>query len=167
MTDPMIAVGDRIVDFTLEDLGGRRIETRRFYLRRGLVLVFLHEWPCADCLAYLRRISSLADEIARARSQLLAIVPLGRTLAVHWPGEEPPPFPLLLTEGEELHRRFGLLDGAGRPVTAVIVTDDTGTVWEIWRTGDQHDLPDQLDLLETVEYVSYQCPECWDRQRWP
>uniref|UniRef100_A0A7C1JS62 Redoxin domain-containing protein n=1 Tax=Thermomicrobium roseum TaxID=500 RepID=A0A7C1JS62_THERO len=160
-----IAPGHRLPDFEAEGMDGQLISTRRYYLRSGLVVVFTHAWPCAACRAYLSELDQHLPEFRAERMEVLAIVPLVRTLVVDW-GERVPRFPIALAEGSELHRRFGWLVGEETPAAALLVADDTGTVWQAWNAGDGHELPDIGELLAWVRYVSYQCPECWETSRW-
>lgn len=160
-----LAPGHRLPDFEAEGIDGQLISTRRYYLRSGLVVVFTHAWPCAACRAYLSALDQYLPEFRTERMALLAIVPLVRTLVVDW-GEEVPQFPIVLAEGSELHRRCGFLLGEETPAAALVVTDNTGTVWQAWDAGDGHELPDTGEVLAWVRYVSYQCPECWETNRW-
>lgn len=160
-----ITPGDRLPDFEAEGIDGRIIATRRYYLRSGLVLVFTHAWPCAACHAYLSQLDQHLPELRAERMEVLAIVPLTDVLILDW-RERVPHYPVALAEGSELHRRFGWLVGDETPAAAVLVADDTGTVWQAWNAGDGHQFPDIADLLAWVRYVSYQCPECWETSRW-
>ncbi|MFN3336551.1 MAG: redoxin domain-containing protein [Thermomicrobium sp.] len=160
-----IAPGQQLPDFEAEGIDGRVISPRRYYLRSGLVLVFTHAWPCAACGAYLLELDQHLAEFRAERMEVLAIVPLVSTLVVDW-GERVPRFPIALAEGDNLHRRFGWLVRDERPAAALLLADDTGTVWQAWNAEDRHELPDIGELLAWVRYVSYQCPECWETSRW-
>ncbi|MCS7050569.1 MAG: redoxin domain-containing protein [Thermomicrobium sp.] len=163
MAKAPLAPGDRLDDFELPTLDGRTVSTRRYYLRSGLLLLFSHEFPCDSCLDYLSVIERVLPEIRRERMEVIAVVPIGRTLVIARPADFLPQFPIGLGEGDELHRRFGFLDETGRPAAAVVVGDDTATIWHAWCAGAGHELPEPPELLEWVRFVSYQCPECRER----
>jgi len=166
MQSPSVRCGERISDFVADSVDGSTIATQRFYLRSSLLLIFTHEWPCRLCLDYLTGLDRSASAVQVERCQLLAVVPLGATLRLDWHEGSPPRFPVALAEGNEIHRRYGFVDPRGRPAAAVVLADDTGTVWQVWPEEPEHRLPEPETLLEWVRFVSYQCPECWERPWW-
>ncbi|MCX2726905.1 redoxin domain-containing protein [Thermomicrobium sp. 4228-Ro] len=160
-----IGPGQQLPDFDGQTIEGQHIATRRYYLRSGLVLVFTHAWPCAGCRAYLSELDRHLADFRADRMEVLAVVPLEHTLVVDW-RDGSPHFPIVLAEGDTVHRRFGFLSPVGSPEAAVVVTDDTGTIWQAWPVGIAHGFPPVQEVLAWARYVSYQCPECWETDRW-
>lgn len=161
----LIASGARIPDFSCETLDQKQIGTRHFYLRKNLLLVFLHEWPCTECLAYLRSFIPWMAALQMERTQLLAVLPLGEVVPLG-PDLHEIPFPVGLTEGATIHSCYALLTPGNQAAAAVLLADETGTLWQIWLEQENHALPSPSELVEWASYIARQCPECWERPWW-
>ncbi|MCS7255452.1 MAG: redoxin domain-containing protein [Thermomicrobium sp.] len=160
-----IGPGQRLPEFVGETIEGQLVATRRYYLRSGLVLAFTHAWPCADCRAYLAELDRHLEEFRVERMEVIAVVPLVHTLVLDWQGTVPR-FPVVLAEGDALHRRYGFSRPDGSPEAALVIADDTGTAWQVWSAGLEDRFPPVEEVLAWARYVSYQCPECWETDRW-
>lgn len=161
-----VARGDRIPDFAAPTADGGTADTRRYYLRRNLALVFTHRHPCAACREYLHALAEAIGTLRAEAAEVVAVVPLGTGIAVGDLARLP--FPVALAEGAEIHGRYGLVAADGAPLAAVVIADQTGTVYEVAVSEGTHGLLAPEEIGSWLEFVSYQCPECWvDRTHRP
>ena len=154
-----LARGQQLPRLRGAGLGGE-VDTRQWYWRRNLVVLFTHAWPCPGCAAYVEQLAEREPAIAAARGQLLVVVALGPTIAVGELTRLGRGTAVLLDEDGALHGQCGLRGVGGQPVAALVVTDDLGTIYAGWDAGTEHAFPAPDEVVSWVEFVSYQCREC-------
>ncbi len=162
---PVLAVGNQLPEIRGETLDGEPFSTRQWYLRSSLVIVFMHTWPCEPCAAYLRALGDVAPDLEAERTIAVAVVPLERTLVLSGlPVERL--VQIVLVDGKSVHTRVGLIGTGGEPVAAVLVVDETGTIWQAWSAEPDHRFPSPAEVVAWASHLAHQCPECWERAWW-
>lgn len=145
--------GQTFPGMELPDRSGRTVRISDYRGRRNLVIAFLGKVQPGE-LALLRELAQRHDDFRREEAEVLAVVAVGE---IH----QPLPFPLLLDQDRDAHRRAG----AGEE-TAIYVTDRWAEILVELRPASTGKFPRAGDLLEWVDFANRQCPECYPSE-WP
>ena len=106
--------------------------------------------------ALLQELLSRTEELTVEAAQVLVIVTSPHIAAQRGPRG----FPTLLDDGGHIHRAVGATDAAGRPASAVFVTDRFREIFAAYLPGRGLELPGAKEILEWLVFINIQCPEC-------
>ncbi|MGA7668770.1 MAG: redoxin domain-containing protein [Nitrolancea sp.] len=144
------ARGDRLPSFTGTTPTGDPIRLRDFYLRRNLALIFTHGAECGACRDYLTELNERRAAIHAEAAEILAVIPDDSDAA-------PFPFPIALDAGNQIHRRYGLVDADGRPRAAIFLVDRYGIVFEVSVASDEHTMLAAEEVPGWLEFIACRC----------
>ena len=158
------APGQCLRPFTLRSTHGHLVGLSNYRDRSAVVPILSDGTPEADTL--MRDSARQYDEIRKKGAEVLAIVCGSREEALSIEKRLTVPFPVLLDEGEKLHRELGAMDEHEHCASAVYVIDRFGEVFASYRAVKGDALPDVGKILSRIEFISFQCPEC-EPPEWP
>ena len=158
------APGQCLRPFTLRSTHGHLVGLSNYRDRSAVVPILSDGTPEADTL--MRDSARQYDEIRKKGAEVLAIVCGSREEAISIEKRLTVPFPVLLDEGEKLHRELGAMDEHEHCASAVYVIDRFGEVFASYRTAKGDALPDPAEILRRIDFISFQCPECGPPE-WP
>ena len=161
------AKGQLIRDFTLTSTLGEPISLSDYRGRSNLVLVFAAGGE--DGSPDLKILAEIAADHARfldEQTQVLAILQCSKEKAARIKEQANLPFPLLVDEDGQTHRRAGAADNDGHPATAIYITDRFGEVFAVYRAAEGQTMPDSQEIVTWLAFINSQCPEC-SPPEWP
>ncbi len=150
-TTPIPQRGDRLPSFSGKTQNGSDVRLHDFYLRRNLALVFTHGADCARCQAYLHGLAERRDAIQAEAGEVLAVATEALDDAPEWP------FPVLLDVGNEIHRRYGLIDPNNEPRVAIFLVDRYGIVFEMSLADADHAMLQPDEVPGWLEFIACRC----------
>lgn len=104
-----LTVGNKAVDFELNDAAGYRIKASELWAVGPLVVVCYRGGWSPDCNAHLVEMQKALREIQRAGAQLVAISPESVEQALATQARNKLTFPLLPDKGNAVARQFGIV----------------------------------------------------------
>lgn len=161
-------IGDRIPDTRLPAVEEEGVTPIRGGARESVVLVFPHGGGCAECRAYVERLTRAHEGFRRWDARLTVVLPDDAKAGPDagggakagpdggggaWSGLDH--VSLVRDEEDALHAGLDEEGGAG-----VLVADRWGAVYEVVRVGAGHGLPTAHELVEWLRFIATQCPEC-------
>jgi peroxiredoxin len=147
--------GEQIPSFSGRTPDGRTLGTRDFYMRRNLALVFTHGPECAACKTLLRELAAREEAVRAEAGETLAVVP-GDLVPVSAMSEGLP-FPVVVDGDLALHRRYSLVDAAGKPQAAIFAVDRYGTVFEPSVADADHAMMPADEVPGWLEFIACRC----------
>jgi peroxiredoxin len=151
------ARGDKLPGFTGETPTGGKIRLRDFYMRRNLAVVFT-DGPDYDATRdLLRGLAERRAEVQAEAGEALAVIS-GEPDVVHeLVATLGLPFPVVVDADGAIHRRYGLVDAAGKPKAAVFLADRFGTVYEVSLASEDHPIMSAADVPGWLEFIACRC----------
>jgi len=148
---PVPARGNRLPGFSGKTPAGNDLRLRDFYQRRNLALVFTHGPECDACRRFLEELAARRPAVQAEDGEILAV--LGG------PAENAAdlPFPAVLDQDGEIHRRYGLLDAQGEPLAAVLLSDRYGIIFASAVADDRHALLPVDEVIGWLEFIACRC----------
>ncbi|MGH7530335.1 MAG: hypothetical protein ACREMN_08140 [Gemmatimonadales bacterium] len=144
--------------FTLPGADGGSVSLEGYRGRTNLVLLFagdqLEESPLA---VMLDELVARTEELTSEAAQVLVLV-TSRPTPVPQRGRWA--LPVLVDDGARIHRMVGATDAAGRPASAVLITDRFREIFATYLLGLGSTLPGAKEILDWLVFINIQCPEC-------
>jgi hypothetical protein len=145
-------------DVTLPTPDGMPVSLGQYRGRRNLVVVLLGVGAPDE------RVVSLLEGLARSRAALdeedakLLVIRTGDT--DQSPIDELPSLTVLVDDDGAFHRSLGAVDAAGRPSSALYITDLYREIYLAARPGDST-WPENAESVQSwLVFMNIQCPEC-------
>ena len=149
--------GEILPGFTLSAEDGSAVFLDSYRGRRNLAVIFAADMMGeSPATALLQELLSRTEELTVEAAQVLVIVTSPHIAAQRGPRG----FPTLLDDGGHIHRAVGATDAAGRPASAVFVTDRFREIFAAYLPGHGSALPGAKDILDWLVFINIQCPEC-------
>lgn len=149
----MEVVGQQLGGFSLQGVG-RTITFNDYRGRRNLVIMLLAGEGREAWRSLLVELANRYPEIRELTAEVIAVFPdedRARQAEV--------PFPVAWDPGGAFLRRYGL-GPAGQQVSALLVTDRYGEVYQYDLFDPAAPSPQADQVLNTLLYIEKQCPEC-------
>lgn len=151
--EPKLKPRTMIPVFQLMSAEGKPVNIWDYKGRRNMVLAFLPQADCAECLDFLQSVSRMYHRYHEENAVLLAIVRGDVGSATGLYDRLHPPFPILYDEIGEVTGRYT------DRLPAVFVADKFGELYSEWVIGPAGFFPTQKEILDVVELINLECPE--------